>query len=572
MAQGPDAPVTTFMRQLGRPLQLTVVGLGIVVLGLGMAFAVFPTSPFAQDDPSLPGSSRWEVPVALVTMGVGLIVMAVAIQRRLRQAGQSWPERIESAALVALGAVGAMLSRIGFQPWDSARMFFNVLVAVALVGAGLVLMPRLPRRVIVSILVLFHFAGILCAVTSVQPRDQPAPWLSHTLWTRVYRPYLTFMYLTNAYHFYSPDPGPPSLLWFRIESKDNFALTKKSLDKLREAKVPDEVLAKLAPLKGRVFPTTAAFVEELAKVLDTEELERFQWPVIKQVEAGTKLVRWYKVPVRGEDPLMIHYQRFLALAESTNNPMAYAPLTELQKATYFKLTGEIWPQDSWENIYHRRELGGDRRVHMFVLTRSSLAALGQDLPVPVLAKLGPMKYTGLQTEQEFKGELGKLLSPEERASFQDRIMEKARRTVQLSVPTDTWASQQYSELQDLAKRLVASYAEHVARSEPRPVESVRAYRITHRIITPGQVASGTSPLHETFYVPYYLGKFDLDGQLLDPLDPFLYWYLPMVNVPQDYGREGGTGHLEIGRNAQEDDFVVNGLKIHSEDLLSPVRE
>jgi hypothetical protein len=25
------------------------------------------------------------------------------------------------------------------------------------------------------------------------------------------------MYLNNAYHFYSPDPGPPMLIWFRIE-------------------------------------------------------------------------------------------------------------------------------------------------------------------------------------------------------------------------------------------------------------------------------------------------------------------------------------------------------------------
>jgi hypothetical protein len=270
---------------------------------------------------------------------------------------------------------------------------------------------------------------------------------------------------------------------------------------------------------------------------------------------------------------VLHYQRFLALAESANNPNSYAPLTEIQKATYRKLTGESWPQDSWENIYNRRErIGGKKSVQMYVLTRRSFAALGADVPVAVLTKLGPMKYAGLQTEDEFVKSIGDLLSPPELQSFKKRILDEGVRTIWLSVPTDTWASQQYSELQDLAKRLVASYAEHVARSEPRPVESVRAYRITHRIITPFQLASGTSPLHETFYVPYYLGKFDLDGTLLDPFDSFLYWYLPMVNVPQDYGRPGGTDQLEINRNPQEDDFVINGLKIHSEDLLSSANE
>jgi hypothetical protein len=35
-------------------------------------------------------------------------------------------------------------------------------------------------------------------------------------WTRLARPYLEFMYLNNAYHFYAPDPGPATYLWFRV--------------------------------------------------------------------------------------------------------------------------------------------------------------------------------------------------------------------------------------------------------------------------------------------------------------------------------------------------------------------
>src|SRR5262249_33993924 len=57
-------------------------------------------------------------------------------------------------------------------------------------------------------------------VLSVTPPNQPASWVTNQIWTRFYRPYLQFMYLNNAYHFYSPDPGPPLLLWFYVEYAD----------------------------------------------------------------------------------------------------------------------------------------------------------------------------------------------------------------------------------------------------------------------------------------------------------------------------------------------------------------
>lgn len=98
--------------------------------------------------------------------------------------------------------------------WDpSASLFFGVLAVVSLVAANVIMLPRSLQKVVVSLLLLFHFAGILSAVTSAHPSS----WLSHQVWTRIFRPYLQFMYLNNAYHFYAPDPGPASLLWFRIE-------------------------------------------------------------------------------------------------------------------------------------------------------------------------------------------------------------------------------------------------------------------------------------------------------------------------------------------------------------------
>jgi hypothetical protein len=72
----------------------------------------------------------------------------------------------------------------------------------------------------VLLLVLVHFGGILTAVFSVAPGQSPACWLTNALWTVFYRPYLQFVYLNNAYHFYSPEPGPPTLLWFRLQYAD----------------------------------------------------------------------------------------------------------------------------------------------------------------------------------------------------------------------------------------------------------------------------------------------------------------------------------------------------------------
>jgi hypothetical protein len=101
--------------------------------------------------------------------------------------------------------------------WDSAMVLLNVCAGVGLASAGLLLLPRLIRRLTLTVLVLIHFGGILSAVGSPAPAGGQQSWLINQLWVGVYRPYLHFMYLNNAYHFYSPDPGPPILVWFRIE-------------------------------------------------------------------------------------------------------------------------------------------------------------------------------------------------------------------------------------------------------------------------------------------------------------------------------------------------------------------
>src|SRR5207244_5959125 len=84
----------------------------------------------------------------------------------------------------------------------------------AAIAAVLMAVPQTYRRVGVSLLVLFHFGGILVAVTNA-PAGKVA-WLDQAASVYVYRPYVRFIYMTDPYHYYSPDPGSSRLLWFCI--------------------------------------------------------------------------------------------------------------------------------------------------------------------------------------------------------------------------------------------------------------------------------------------------------------------------------------------------------------------
>jgi hypothetical protein len=147
------------------------------------------------------GSDLGWVPFLLVAIGVLAAGIGVAI-------------RPGSAAVLGLAAVTALIAS-GVGPkteWDSARLVLRILAFLGGVGAVLVLCPTSVRRAVVSALILIHFGGILSAVTSP---DQS--WLANQAWSYFYRPYLQFMYLNNAYRFYSPEPGPATLIWFCVE-------------------------------------------------------------------------------------------------------------------------------------------------------------------------------------------------------------------------------------------------------------------------------------------------------------------------------------------------------------------
>lgn len=118
---------------------------------------------------------------------------------------------IVAAAVCAVGWYALYIPTIPAD-WSSIRLFLRALGAVCLFASALTLVATSARRMTVSILIVLHFAAISTACLAAPP----SPWLISQAWVRLSRPYLEFMYLNNAYHFYAPEPGPSSYLWFRV--------------------------------------------------------------------------------------------------------------------------------------------------------------------------------------------------------------------------------------------------------------------------------------------------------------------------------------------------------------------
>jgi hypothetical protein len=131
--------------------------------------------------------------------------------------GSAVAVRPMSPLVLGAAVLCAFATQLAVVPeWDSMRLLCWLLGLVAIVGGILVAMPLAMRKVAVSFLLLAHFGAILTAATSVPPTF----WLSQVIFSRLTMPYLQATYLTNAYHFYSPQPGPATLLWFYITYDD----------------------------------------------------------------------------------------------------------------------------------------------------------------------------------------------------------------------------------------------------------------------------------------------------------------------------------------------------------------
>ncbi|MBY0523997.1 MAG: hypothetical protein K2R98_11395 [Gemmataceae bacterium] len=203
------------------------------------------------------------VPLRVLCIGVAVLAAARAVVVQPRS-----PRIVASAAALALVCGSAMdgswlqlLAQgkptpppglIVEDDWDTARLVMRLLAMVGFFATFLLLLPfvvgklylayiytfqgeRSPKvataeergqfagwvltRAIISVLVVLHFIGIGAAVMAVPAGQREQSWLAQQIWQR-WQPYLQFMYLNNAYRFYSPEPGPPSMLWFRVEYTD----------------------------------------------------------------------------------------------------------------------------------------------------------------------------------------------------------------------------------------------------------------------------------------------------------------------------------------------------------------
>lgn len=189
--------------------RLGIAGLGLTMVAalVGIASAAGWGDPPAVWDgvPASHDAIPWPLhTLRLVLTGLGALLAGAAVSLR----SGLWKAWLLAAGTGLLAAVIALPDH-----WDSARLLARVLTALAAAGAVLAAVPPLMRYSLVSLAVLFHFGGILTATTW----PEPAPWLTQQMAGRVYLPYLSFAYMRNAYHFYSPEPGPASQLFVLIQ-------------------------------------------------------------------------------------------------------------------------------------------------------------------------------------------------------------------------------------------------------------------------------------------------------------------------------------------------------------------
>jgi hypothetical protein len=241
-----------------------------------------------------------------VLLAAGLLLAGVSVILRPR-----------SPLVLAAAAASAGLADLALDPsWDSIRLLLRAAMLVAGVCAGLVLLPRRLARIAVSLLVVFHFAGILTAVTSVPPPGGPPPWLPSQAATYVFRPYLQFMYLTNAYHFYSPEPGPACLLWCYVEYSDGSSRWVKLPNRQEHLKDPMALsyYRRLAlteatnQLLGPVVPSQDAIARRLIAG------QRLGIPAPNEINEALPGAQQYRVPNDHSCRVLRGYARFLAHA------------------------------------------------------------------------------------------------------------------------------------------------------------------------------------------------------------------------------------------------------------------
>lgn len=262
--------------------------LGLVGLGLVAAAAVLGLAA---------GSLTGTVVIALASTRIWLVVLgtlAASVAVSLR------PDLWQAWGLAALSAAAAALGLPAH--WDSFRFFFLVVAGVAAIGTGLAALTPKWRLRAASGVILFHFGGIFMATTA----PSPTSWLNEQIFSRIYNPYLQFVYLRNAYHFYSPEPGPASLICALLTTETG------------EKALPDGTKQKTYEYKWIVLPRRPADVKDplglayYRRLALSEQIARGTYgaSLPESFEKGELMTRRREspIPLHPVEPLGIQYK------------------------------------------------------------------------------------------------------------------------------------------------------------------------------------------------------------------------------------------------------------------------
>src|SRR6516165_4272625 len=135
---------------MASPWQLTMAGLATT----GLAVFLHYLQGWIAGDSLAPVL----VPVRALLIFAGLVLAGAGVSLRLRTATWDFEERAVSAALTSVAAFTVILAYLALDPaWDTIALFLTVFAVVSFAAVGLILLPRMVRRVVILALVFFHF-------------------------------------------------------------------------------------------------------------------------------------------------------------------------------------------------------------------------------------------------------------------------------------------------------------------------------------------------------------------------------------------------------------------------------
>ena len=190
---------------------LTVFQVGVIAMFSWMLLAaVLGVDPFGRSPPNLNVPMNFKIGPMVIAW---LLVVPLTILSLRTIWRDPIPGSIESGLMLAIVCgIVVLAGRSLPDSADTLRFFLAVLAFAIAFGLALLTAPVGYRYVVLSVLATLHFVGIISATLATPP----TPWLATQLWHRLAHPYLEFMYLNNAYHFYAPDPGAATHFWLRV--------------------------------------------------------------------------------------------------------------------------------------------------------------------------------------------------------------------------------------------------------------------------------------------------------------------------------------------------------------------